>query len=199
MTVTAANASVKQCSLSGGVHGAGSYTIDHAFITSNGDGIDPTGPGHKVIQYTKIWRDGTRVGTKHEDGIQFWQGGNALVTHNWISGWQTSAMMVKADLGPISNVIIDSNYLNNPTGYFQLYLCPASHSLSNITVTNNAFGKSSFTASTCGSHLTFVHTEAQRQAAIQAGNKNAASWIVWNNNHIAGTSTVVAPPGGWAQ
>jgi hypothetical protein len=191
--------SANNCTISGGVFGSGSYTLDHNFITSQADGIDPGGNGRKVIQYNKIWRDGTRVGDKHQDGIQFTGGGNALITRNWISGYGTSAIMVKADLGTISNVTIDSNFLDNPTGYFQLYLCPDGHSLSNITVTNNAFGKASSTLSTCGSNLTFVHTEAQRQAAIKAGNKAATNWIVWNGNYVAATGAVVAPPGGWAQ
>ncbi|MDQ1485925.1 MAG: hypothetical protein QOJ62_1618, partial [Actinomycetota bacterium] len=120
-------------------------------------------------------------------------------SRNWISGWQTSAIMVKADLGPISNVTIDSNFLDNPTGYYQLYLCSAAHGLTNVTVTNNAFGKASSTVSTCGGKVTFVHTEAQRQAAIAAGDKAAAAWVVWNNNYIAGTKTVIVPPGGWAR
>jgi hypothetical protein len=191
--------SAKNCDINGGVFGAGSYTLDHNFITSASDGIDPTGPGYKVIQYNKIWRDGTRVGDRHQDGIQFTKGGNALIARNYISGWQTSAIMIKADLGTISNITIDSNYLNNPTGYYQLYLCPDSHSLSNITVTNNAFGKASSTLSTCGTNYTYVHTEAQRQAAIKAGVKNANQWIVWNGNYVAATGAVVAPPGGWAK
>jgi hypothetical protein len=199
LRVNADGPKISRCTINGGVYGPGGFTLDHSFVTSSGDGMDPTGPGKKVIQYNKIWRDGTRVGTKHQDGIQFWQGGNALISHNWIGGFQTSAIMVKADLGTISNVTIDSNYLHNPTGYFQLYLCKAGHDLKNITVTNNAFGKSSFTASTCHDNLTFVHTEAQRQAAIKAGNAGAASWIVWNNNYVAGTNAVVAPPGGWDQ
>ena len=193
------NLTAKNCTISGGVFGAGSYTLDHNFITSQADGIDPGGTGRKVIQYNKIWRDGTRVGDKHQDGIQFTAGGNALITRNWIGGYGTSAIMVKADLGTISNVTIDSNFLDNPTGYFQLYLCPVSHSLTNITVTNNAFGKASSTLSTCGSNLTFVHTEAQRQAGINAGVKGADQWVVWNNNYVAATGAVVAPPGGWAQ
>ena len=187
------NLTAKNCTISGGVFGAGSYTLDHNFITSQADGIDPGGTGRKVIQYNKIWRDGTRVGDKHQDGIQFTAGGNALITRNWIGGYGTSAIMVKADLGTISNVTIDSNFLDNPTGYFQLYLCPVSHSLTNITVTNNAFGKASSTLSTCGSNLTFVHTEAQRQAGINAGVKGADQWIVWNNNYVAATGAVVAP------
>lgn len=191
--------SAKNCDISGGVFGLGSYTLDHNFITSASDGIDPAGPGYKVIQYNKIWRDGTRVADRHQDGIQFTQGGNALISRNYISGWQTSAIMVKADLGAISNITIDSNYLNNPTGYYQLYLCPDSHSLSNITVTNNAFGKASSTLSTCGTTYTYVHTQSQRQSAINAGVKGADQWIVWNNNYVAGTGAVVAPPGGWAQ
>jgi hypothetical protein len=139
------------------------------------------------------------AGTKHLDGIQFTTGGNTLIARNYISGFWNSAIIVKADVGPISNVTIDSNFLDNPTGYYQLYLCPASHGLSNITVTNNAFGKSAYTASTCKTKATFVHTEAQRQAAINAGNKNANQWIVWNGNYVAATGAVVAPPGGWAQ
>jgi hypothetical protein len=186
----AAGLVVKNCTVNGGIFGAGSYTLDHNFITSGADGIDPTGDGYKVIQYNKIWRDGTRVADKHQDGIQFWRGGNALISRNWISGFQTSAIMVKADQATISNVTIDSNYLNNPTGYYQLYLCPDSHSLRNITVTNNAFGKATSTISTCGSKLTFVHTEAQR---------SDPSWIVWDGNYVAGTHALVAPPGGWAQ
>ena len=197
--VNSAGTTVQDCTVNGGVFGTGSYTLDHNFITSDADGIDPTGPAHKVIRYNKIWRDGTRVADRHHDGIQFWQGGNALISRNWISGFQTSAIMVKADLATISDVTIDSNYLNNPTGYFQLYLCPASHALRNITVTNNAFGKANFTASTCGAKLTFVHTEAQRQQAIKAGNTAAPSWIVWDGNYVAGSHTTVAPPGGWAQ
>jgi hypothetical protein len=66
-------------------------------------------------------------------------------------------------------------------------------------VTNNAFGKATSTISTCDANLTFVHTDAQRQAAIKAGNNNAHKWIVWNGNYIAATGAVVAPPGGWAQ
>jgi hypothetical protein len=185
----AADLSVKSCTVNGGIFGAGSYTLDHNFITSGADGIDPSGDGYKVIQYNKIWRDGTRIADKHHDGIQFWRGGNALISRNWISGFQTSAIMVKADQATISNVTIDSNYLNNPTGYYQLYLCPDSHALRNITVTNNAFGKATSTISTCGTTLTFVHTEAQRQDP---------SWIVWDGNYVAGTHAVVAPPGGWA-
>ena len=191
--------SAEHCTINGGVYGEGSYVLDHNFITSQGDGIDPTGKGQKVIQYNKIWRDGTRVGEKHQDGIQFWQGGNTLIRRNWISGFGTSAIMVKADHGTISNVTIDSNYVNNPTGYFQLYLCPQSHALVNITVTNNAFGKATSVVSTCRAKLTFVHTEAQRQAAIKAGNAGAANWIVWNNNYVAETHAVLPPPGGWAQ
>jgi len=190
---------LSHCTLSDGVNGPGSYTLDHNFITSDGDGIDPTGSGYKLIEYNKIWRDGSRVGDKHQDGIQFWQGGNALITRNWISGWQTSAIMVKADLAAISNVTIDSNYLDNPTGYYQLYLCPGGHGITNITVTNNAFAKASYTASTCGDKVTFVHTEAQRQAAINAGNKSANQWIVWNNNYVASTGAIITPPGGWAE
>jgi hypothetical protein len=189
----------KHCTINGGVYGEGSYTLEYNFITSQGDGIDPTGQGHKIIQYNKIWRDGTRVGDKHQDGIQFWQGGNTVITRNWIGGFGTSAIMVKADHGPISNVVIDSNYLDNPTGYFQLYLCPQSHGLSYITVTNNAFGKATSVVSTCRAKLTYVHTEEQRQAAIKAGNGKAASWIVWNNNYVASTHAVVPPPGGWAE
>ena len=198
--LNAQNLTVTGCTITGGVSGDGSFTLTHNDITSQTDGIDPTGPGYKVIESNKIWRDGTRVGKRHEDGIQFWQGGNALISGNWISGWQTSAIMLKADYGVISNVTIDSNYLNNPTGYYQLYLCRSSYNLENITITHNAFGKSRFAVGTCDDKYTFVHTEQQRAAAIAAGNPAAIYWVVWNRNYIVGTGATVPPPGGsWAE
>jgi ABC-type tungstate transport system permease subunit len=71
--------------------------------------------------------------------------------------------------------------------------------LTNITVTNNAFGKATSVVSTCRAKLTFVHTEEQREAAIKAGNAAAKNWIVWNNNYVASTHAVLPPPGGWAE
>ena len=193
------NLLLSHCSVAQGVSGAGSYTVQYNFITSDADGMDPTGPGQKLIQYNKIWRDGSRVGENHQDGIQFWQGGNTVISRNYITGWQTSAINLKANIGAISNVTIDSNYLGNPTGYYQLYLCPDIHGITNVTVTNNAFAKANYVVSTCGTKITFVHSEAQRQAAIAAGNQAAANWVVWNNNYVAGTNTVVTPPGGWVE
>jgi hypothetical protein len=182
-----------------GIIGA-SFTSRSNYITANEDAIDPNGAGPYLIEYNKLYRDGTNFGTAHHDGIQFWgPGGNAVIRRNWISGWTTSAILIKTDLGPISHVTITENYLANPTGWFVLYVRDAHTGFGRPTfvdITNNKIssgglggsGSGSFAVSTgddnrtAGLEATFCHTAAQRQAAIDGGNASAATWIVWSGN-----------------
>jgi hypothetical protein len=185
-------------------------TVRNSKITSTNDGIAPTGGAHgpqTLIEYNKITRDGTRIGTQHMDGIQFWQGGNAVIQRNWIDGWANSAIIIKSDLelrpgdGPISNIVIQENYLENSTSYFTLYVRDGGKGRPRfITVQNNAFGRHGMPISSGSSpynQATFVHTEKQRSDAIAAGNPQAAEWIVWSGNYYADDGTPVAPIGGW--
>jgi hypothetical protein len=188
-----------------GVTGS-SFVAQFNDITAINDGITPTGEGshQSVIQYNKIHRDGSVLGSAHHDGIQFWQNGNAVIRRNWISGWQTSAILIKSDLTPISHITITENYLANPTGYFAVYVRDGGHGRPRyIDITNNAFGPRATpisSGSNKATEATFVRTAARRQAAIDAGNASAAEWIVWSGNYYASgpkKGKEIAPPGRW--
>jgi hypothetical protein len=189
-----------------GVVGA-SFVAQFNDITASNDGITPTGEAahQTVIQYNNIHRDGTTLGSSHHDGIQFWQNGNAVIRRNWISGWTTSAILIKSDLSPISHITIDENYLANPTGYFAVYVRDGGHGRPTfIDITNNAFGWRATPLSSganAASEATFARSAAVRQTAIDAGNTSAAAWIVWSGNYYADgpkRGKPVPPPGRWS-
>ena len=208
---TTASAIVERCDLAvGGNALAGlALTARYNRITSTNDGITPTGGAHgrrTVIEYNKIVRDGSRLESKHHDGIQFWQGGNALIRRNWISGWHTSAILMKSDLelqpgdGPVRNITIEENYLANPTGHYILYVRDGGRGRPRfITIRNNVFGPGGPISSggTPSDQATFVRTVEERKKAIAAGNADAAEWIVWDGNISARTGKEINPPGGW--
>jgi len=166
-------------------------------ITSENDGITPTGgPGAlpSVITYNRITRDGTQRGDAHHDGIQLWQGGSVTVRRNWISGWRTSAMMIKSDVGPIRRVRIVGNYLANPTGVYTLYVMSGGFGRPKyVTVRNNVFGPGRPIFS---QGAVFVRSEEERADAVASGDQSAAEWIVWAGNTRSSGRPVV-PPGGW--
>ncbi|MFC5381926.1 right-handed parallel beta-helix repeat-containing protein [Aquipuribacter nitratireducens] len=183
----------------GAAVGGEAMVVRHSNITGNTDGLNPvrsSGTAKTVIEYNKIWRDGTRYQDKHHDGVQFWQGGDTTIRRNWISGWNTSAIMIKTDFGPINNVLIEENYLANPTGYFTMYSRDGGHGRPQmITVRNNVFGGGTPISPEAGTR--FVRTEQERADAIARGDASARTWIVWYGN-IDTSGRVVAPPGGWS-
>ncbi|MDQ1710314.1 MAG: hypothetical protein QOG49_1699 [Frankiaceae bacterium] len=194
------------------VYGA-SLVVEYCDITGAEDGIDPTGEASRpsLIQYNKIHRDGTTVGDAHSDGIQFWQRGHATITRNWISGWSTSAILIKSDIGPISHISIRENYLANPTGWYVLYVLDGGKGRPTyVDITGNKFGSTGrggrgkaypvMTGENGAAETKFVRTAAQRQTAVAAGNKSAAAWVVWSGNTWADgphAGQEIVPPGGW--
>lgn len=190
---------------SNGIVGA-AYVAEYNDVTADNDGFSPTGEGSlpTIIQYNKIHRDGSVNGTNHHDGIQFWQGGNTTIHRNWISGFQNAAVFIKTDYTAISHVIVNENYLANPTGYWVTYAVNGGKGRPTfIDYTNNKFssigaGRPSAISVDAGTY--FVHTAAQRQAAIDGGNPDAAAWIVWSGNRWADGAYAgqeIIPPGGW--
>ena len=187
-----------------------SLTVRHSNLTSENDGVTPTGGAHgqrSLIEYNLIERDGSRAGDAHHDGVQLWQGGNVTIRRNWITGWHTSAILIKSDLemepgdGPITDALIEENYLANPTGYYSVYIRDGGFGRPRmVTIRDNAFGPG--TPISAGpnpsSQATFVQDESTRQEAIDGGNDQAAEWIVWYGNYDAETGEEVVPPGGWA-
>lgn len=183
--------------------------VNHSKVSSQVDGINPTGSPRSpvtLIEYNKIWRDGTRVGKNHHDGIQLWQGGNTVIRRNWVSGWDTAAINLKSSRearpgdGPIKDVMIEENYLSNPSGHFIIYVRRTALGRPQmVTIRNNVLGEGSpiNTANAEQESAVFVRTEAERQRAILAGDESAREWIVWYGNVDAVTSADIPPPGGW--
>lgn len=183
--------------------------VDHSHIMSTNDGVTPTGGLHgppSVIEFNKMERDGSQFGDNHHDGIQLWQGGNVTIRRNWISGFHTAAILIKSDLeqvpgdGPIRNVLIEENYLANPTGYFSVYVRDGGKGRPQfVTIRNNVFGPGTPVSSgdTPQDEATFVRTERQREEAVAAGVADAAEWIVFHGNIDAVTGEEIVPPGGW--
>jgi hypothetical protein len=181
---------------SSGIYGA-SFTAQYNDITSEEDAIDFVGTGPYVVEYNNLHTSSSAAGA-HADGIQTWNGSNMTIRRNWISGFSTSAVLLKTDSGPISNVKITENYLANPIGYWTIYVMDAGNGFGRPTfvdITNNTFGAGGLIASgsAWGSQATFCHTAAQRQSAINGGNAAAAAWIVWDGNKDV-NGNIVAPP-----
>ncbi|MDQ1709102.1 MAG: hypothetical protein QOG49_487 [Frankiaceae bacterium] len=185
-----------------GIFGS-SFTAEYNDITADEDGVDFIGNGPFLVQYNRLHRDGTQFGDAHHDGIQSWVGKDVTIRRNWIDGWETSAILIKTDVGPISNVLIEENYLGNLSGGWSLYVVDAATGFGRPTfvdVINNRFRSANGTiasGSEWGSQATFCHTRAQRQAAIDGGNADAAGWIVWSGNRWADGPLAgheIAPP-----
>jgi hypothetical protein len=79
-------------------------------------------------------------GPSHSDGVQILSGSNLRIIGNTISGQPNSAVIITQDNGPVSNVLIDSNWLSgiNQVATVKLLAKPLP-SMSGITVTNNIF------------------------------------------------------------
>lgn len=204
--------------------------VRHSRVSTGNDGLTPTGGAkgvETVIEYNKIERDGTRDGDRHHDGVQLWQGGNATIRRNWISGWDTSAVMVKSDKelepgdGPVADVLVEENYLHNPSGHYAVQVRDGGQGRPRfVTIRDNAFGPLEGEAVSTGpspsEQAVFVRTEQQRDRAVAAqeadpgvldrrvsehgmteDQADARTWIVWDGNVWAETGEEVTPPGGW--
>lgn len=205
-----ARAVVRQSTVGGSNAVSGSAAIvEHSLLTSTNDGVTLTGGAHglpSLVENNWIERDGSRVGNNHHDGIQLWQGGNLTIRRNWISGFQVSAILIKSDLeqvpgdGPIRNVLVEENYLANPTGYYTMYVVDGGKGRPQfVTVRNNVFGKGApiSTGASAAGQAVFVRSDAERDAAVADGVAGAAEWVAWTNNVSAATGAEIVPPGGW--
>ena len=79
-------------------------------------------------------------GPSHSDGVQILSGTNLKVLGNTIEGQPNSSVIITQDNGPVSNVLIDGNWLSglNQVATIKLLNKPLP-TLSGITVTNNIF------------------------------------------------------------
>ena len=79
-------------------------------------------------------------GPSHSDGVQILSGTNLKVIGNTIDGQPNSTVIITQDNGPVSNVLIDNNWLSGlgQVATVKLLNKPLP-SMSGITVTNNRF------------------------------------------------------------
>ncbi|MDH4143783.1 MAG: right-handed parallel beta-helix repeat-containing protein [Acidimicrobiia bacterium] len=128
-------------------------------------------------------RDGLKVGTdttveasyihdlrmvagSHADAIQAVGGNNIRIAGNRIEGpWraQTSALILQADIAPLSNLVIENNLLSGGTYTMYIKAKSSQPPPSNVTVSGNVWIKNSYKF---GSHST------------------PGAQILWSNNHF---------------
>lgn len=184
--------------VSSGVSGS-SMVVRNSYVSSlTNDGLNPVGSTKELpslIEGNRIERTQPRYGDSHQDGIQMWSGSHVTVRRNWISGYSTSAMLLKTDQGPISHITIEENYLANPDGFVVLYARDSNFGKPEyVTVRNNTFGKGS--PISAEPDTVYVRTEQERASAVASGVRGAATWIVWSGN-VDVNGREIAPPKGW--
>jgi hypothetical protein len=98
--------------------------------------------GHAAIQDSWLHDPSGTNGAQHNDVIQSTNATYIRILHNRLENphQQTSCILLKADLGPISNVVVDSNLMAG--GGYSFYWYDAndySKHISNGTISNNRF------------------------------------------------------------
>jgi hypothetical protein len=143
---------IEDCEMSGGIGcgvGGTGFTLRRCEVYGTGaDGINPYSDA--VIEAN--WVHGLAVPGlhpgPHADGIQMTKGSNVVIRGNFIdvpidSGMASSnsCIFLKTDMGPISNVTIEGNWLNG--GNYTIYSLAANGNgaPTGVTVANNRFGR----------------------------------------------------------
>jgi hypothetical protein len=143
---------IEDTEMSGGIGcgiGGTGFTLRRSEIYGTGaDGINPYSDA--VIEAN--WIHGIAVpglhSAPHADGIQMTKGSNVVIRGNFIdipidSGMASSnsAIFLKSDMGPISNITIENNWLNG--GNYTIYSLAANGNgaPTGVRVVNNRFGR----------------------------------------------------------
>lgn len=82
----------------------------------------------------------------HIDVLQATAGNNIVVRHNTLLAYNdvtndplNASFIIKADTGPINNVLVERNYMNG--GNYTIYAQSAAYNTSNVTIRDNHFGR----------------------------------------------------------
>lgn len=131
------------------------------------------------------WLYGLRSSGQHAEPIISMHGTNMSIQRNWLdSTWTnakyyvSSALSLYAQDGPITNTIVDGNYLMG-SGYL-MYLGGRVGDLNNVQVTNNTFG-------VCNPAIECYGPLAPTIVDGVTASK-------WSNNKISNGTVVAAPP-----
>lgn len=118
--------------------GFGNYQALSLNIHGTTDGLRAN--GRVVVRNTWV-HDLQACAACHNDGVQISQGSDVVLRHNRIENPldETSAVLVKADQGDISDIHIEDNILDG--GGYTVYVVPARYAIRDVTVLRNAFGR----------------------------------------------------------
>jgi hypothetical protein len=112
------------------------YTLRRVNAHGSGDILRTDGV---AAVYDSWLHDPSGAGSAHDDVIQSTNATSIRIVHNRLENQhtQTSCILLKADLGPISDVVVDGNLLNG--GGYTFYWYDANYRISNGRVTHNRF------------------------------------------------------------
>jgi hypothetical protein len=136
---------IENVEINGGKHSPSSVGVEGSGFTLIADNIHGTADAvdvdtNDVVRDTWI-HDLWVSGSDHTDGVQSAGGANVTISHNTIDATANStnsAIIIGADLGPISNTLITNNLLDG--GSYTIYAgSDGQYSSGVITITNNRF------------------------------------------------------------
>jgi hypothetical protein len=112
-------------------------------VNAHGSGDILRVDGRGTVQDSWLHDPGGTGSAQHNDVIQSTNATYIRILHNRLENQhtQTSCILLKADLGSISDVIVDSNLMNG--GGYSFYWYDAKFKISNGKVTNNKFMRQS--------------------------------------------------------
>jgi hypothetical protein len=136
---------IENVEINGGKHSPSSVGVQGSGFTLEADNIHGTADAVDVDSNDVVkdsWIHDLWVsGSDHTDGVQSAGGSNVTISHNTIDATANStnsAIIIGADLGPISNTLITNNLLDG--GSYTIYAgSDGQYSSGVITITNNRF------------------------------------------------------------
>ncbi|WP_238006513.1 hypothetical protein KZZ52_16370 [Dactylosporangium sp. AC04546] len=116
------------------------YTLLRVNAHGSGDILRIDGTG--TVQDSWLHDPKGTGSAQHNDVIQSTNAKYIRILHNRLENQhtQTSCILLKADIGPISDVVVDSNLMNG--GGYSFYWYDANYKITNGKVTNNKFMRS---------------------------------------------------------
>jgi len=112
-------------------------------VNAHGSGDILRIDGRGTVQDSWLHDPGGTGSAQHNDVIQSTNAVQIRILHNRLENQhtQTSCILLKADIGPISDVVVDANLMNG--GGYSFYWYDANYKITNGKVTNNKFMRQS--------------------------------------------------------
>ncbi|MDG6104741.1 hypothetical protein Daura_05685 [Dactylosporangium aurantiacum] len=112
-------------------------------VNAHGSGDILRIDGRGTVQDSWLHDPGGTGSAQHNDVIQSTNASYIRILHNRLENQhtQTSCILLKADIGSISDVVVDSNLMNG--GGYSFYWYDANYKITNGKVTNNRFMRQS--------------------------------------------------------